>query len=344
MTLAVSAVPGDHVVQFYEVERSLQRAVASFMAEALRHGEPAVMVASPDMFTAVAERLKSEFDLTADVAGRIRFIDVDAALAGFMDGVTPDPVRLEQSFSNLIADVRRDGGTGTIWIYGEMAGKLCKLGNHAAAVRLEELWNTLFAGPEFSVLCAYSLDDFDDDVRANQFRAVCRQHTHIIPTEGFTDAPDDRSRLEWVAFLQQRARALAHALVQVPPPAAEANGITTSTVYVVDDDVGVRRSLARLLGSIDLRVQTFASAEAFLAEVDRTAKGCLIVDVQLVGMSGPDLQSRMAGVEWRMPVIAMSGSHDAQIEAEALRLGATAFLRKPFDAQALIDALARASS
>jgi CheY-like chemotaxis protein len=339
MTVALITAPGAHIVQFYEGERFLHRGIASFFATALRKGDPAIMVATPDAFHAVGERLAADFDLPADVVRRVRFIDVDTALGGFMDGTTLDPVRLEQSFAKLIADVRRDGGQGTIWIYGAMAGTLCKRGNHAAAVQLEELWNTLFAGPDVAVLCGYSLDDFDDDVRGNQFRAVCRQHTHIVPTEGFTDAPDDRTRLEWVAFLQQRARALGNALAQVPPPAAEAAGITTSTVYVIDDDVSVRRSLARLLASIDLRVQTFASAEAFLAEVDRTSKGCLIVDVQLVGMSGPDLQSRMASVDWRMPVIAMSGSHDPQIEAEAMRLGATAFLRKPFDAQSLIDAL-----
>jgi CheY-like chemotaxis protein len=343
MTVAVGAAPGDHIVQFYEGDRFLHREIAAFFAKALRKGEPAVMVTTPDAFHAVSERLAAEFDLPADVVRQVKFIDVEAALAGFMDGTTLDPVRLERSFANLIADVRRDGAQGTIWIYGAMAGTLCRRGNHAAAVRLEELWNTLFAGPDVAVLCSYSLDDFDDDVRANQFRAVCRQHTHIVPTEGFTDAPDDRSRFEWVAFLQQRARSLANALAQVPPPAAEAAGITTSTVYVIDDDVSVRRSLARLLASIDLRVQTFASAEAFLAEVDRTAKGCLIVDVQLVGMSGPELQSRMASVDWRMPVIAMSGSYDPQIEAEALRLGATAFLRKPFDAQSLMDALTAAN-
>src|SRR5262249_5148769 len=160
--------------------------------------------------------------------------DVHAALDGFMDGVTLDSVRLEQNFSSVIAEIRRDGGHGTIWFYGEMAGRLCKAGKHAAAVRLEELLNTLFGGPDYSGLCAYSLDDCDDDLRASQFRAVCRQHTHIIPTEGFTDAPDDRTRFEWVAFLQQRARALATALAQVPPPAAEAAGIATSTVYVID--------------------------------------------------------------------------------------------------------------
>jgi FixJ family two-component response regulator len=101
----------------------------------------------------------------------------------------------------------------------------------------------------------------------------------------------------------------------------------------------VRRSLGRLLRSVELRVETFASAEAFLESIDRSASGCLIVDIQLAGMSGSDLQRQMTSALWSMPVIAMSGSHDQQIETDAIRLGARAFLRKPFDAQVLIDAI-----
>ena len=78
--------------------------------------------------------------------------------------------------------------------------------------------------------------------------------------------------------------------------------------------------------------------------MDETSSGCLILDVQLVGMSGPELQRRMAGTHWRMPVIAITGSNDLQIERNALRLGASAFFRKPFDAHALIHAVARALS
>src|SRR4030095_8812267 len=102
-----------------------------------------------------------------------------------------------------------------------------------------------------------------------------------------------------------------------------------------------RRSLERLLASAALHVQTFASAEAFLANVDPNASGCVIVDVQLTGMSGSDLQARIAEARWPMSVIAMSASPDSQIELKALRLGATAFLRKPFRARVLLDAIAK---
>ena len=193
------------------------------------------------------------------------------------------------------------------------------------------------------MLCGYAIESFDDDANADPLRTICRQHTHVIPAEGFTDAPDDRTRLEHVALLQQRARALDRVLAREPPAPAEASAVTASTVYVIDDDASVRRSLARLLASVDLQVQTFASAEAFLAEVDQTSSGCLLLDVQLVGMSGPDLQSR-----WRR-ALAHAPHRDERLARRSDRAGcaasgASAFLRKPFDAQALIDAIARALS
>ena len=88
-------------------------------------------------------------------------------------------------------------------------------------------------------------------------------------------------------------------------------------------------------------VRTFDSAEAFLEEADTSSGGCLIVDVQLLGMSGTDLLRRLAGArQW--PIVAMSGADDTNVEREALQLGAVAFLRKPFVAEALLEAIARA--
>jgi CheY-like chemotaxis protein len=335
VTIPSSAAPGTHIVQFYEGDRFLQRAVVSFFSRALEHGEPAVMIGRRRTFEAVASQIASA---NGAAAPSVQFVDVDEALESFMDGVTPDPARVE----GLLRALGKRVEAGTTWIYGEMVDVLCRAGNHAAAVGVEELWNRICAGPRFSVMCGYGIQSFDDDLHANHFRAVCRQHTHVIPAEGYIDAPDDRSRLEQVAFLQQRARALAGALAHEPRPSIAPAAAMPPTVYVIDDDESVRRSMGRLLASMHLPVQTFSSAEAFLAEVDRASTGCLIVDVQLVGMSGSELQERMARAQWTMPVIAMSGAHSAQIESEALRLGAMAFLRKPFNTHALITALERA--
>jgi CheY-like chemotaxis protein len=339
---AVPSAASAHTVQFYEGEGFLHRALDAFFAEAVRRREPAVMIARRRTFESVAERLAVTVDLSpADAAARVRFVDAHAALDGIMDGSSPDPDRFVRSFATLLGDCQRQGGTSTVWIYGEMVDILCRDGNHAAAIRLEELWNQASAHETCSVLCGYALEGFDADVNATQFRAVCRQHTHVIPAEGFSDAPDERTKLEQVALLQQRARALGAVLAPAPRASIHTQA-GTATVYVVDDDESVRRSLARLLSSADLDVGTFASAEAFLAGVDPASAGCLVLDVQLAGMRGSDLLRSMALGNWRMPIIAMSASADPAVGEEALRLGARDFLRKPFDADALIDAIRRA--
>jgi CheY-like chemotaxis protein len=338
---ALSAAAGGHAVQFYESEAFLHRTVAQFFADALARDEPALMISRRRTFDAVADRLGAAHGWsTASAAARLQFVDAADALGEIMDGLSPDRARVEARFADLITDLRPRDASGTIWIYGDMVDLLCKDGNHAAAITLEELWNHVSSGERCAVLCGYEITGFDADVHATQFRAVCRQHTHVIPTESFTEAPDHRTQFEQVALLQQRVRALDAALtVEV---AGRGAGAATPTIYVIDDDESVRRSLARLLTSVEMRAETFPSAEAFLAGVDRTARGCLILDVQLVGMDGAELQRLMARANWTMPIIAMSGSHDPQIEAQALELGAAAFLRKPFDAEELIDAIARA--
>ena len=327
-----------HAAQFYEGEPFLHRGIVTFFAEPIRRGHHTVMISRPRVFDAVLEQLRAASDAAlVEGAGRIVFIDVDKALSGFMAGTRVDPVRLEQSFMELIAQVRGDDD-GPMWIYGEMAGVLCRNGNHAGAHELEELWNVHFPEPEFSVLCGYGIEDFDHDGQA--FRDICRQHTHVIPTEGFTDVGDEQARFEQVALLQHRVRAstAANGRRATAPSGAPAAPI----VCVIDDDVSVRRSLSRLLMLAGCAVRVFASADEFLDDPGRRDAACLVLDVQLIGLSSQELQRQLSGEPGAIPVVAMSGSHDPQAETEALRLGALAFLRKPFEAEALLDAISRA--
>jgi two-component system, LuxR family, response regulator FixJ len=115
-----------------------------------------------------------------------------------------------------------------------------------------------------------------------------------------------------------------------------------ATVYVVDDDPSMRGALRRLVALSNWTVRTFESGEEFLASLDELSPGCLVLDVQLDGMSGLDLLTQLSerGLAW--PAILMSGSHDETAETEAMCLGARAFLSKPFEPQALLDAIAAA--
>jgi CheY-like chemotaxis protein len=330
-----------HAAQFYEDELFLHRGIVTYFGEPIRQGHHTVMISRRRTFDAVVAQLRATRDpALVEGAGRIVFVEVEKAVDGFMDGTRPDPVRVEQGFIDLIAQVR-GADEAPLWIYGEMADVLCRQGNHAAARSLEELWNAHFPDPAFKVLCGYAIEDFDRDGQAHTFKAICRAHTRVIPTEDFTDAGDERARLEQVALLQQRAR-VSDATVRRRRVAVERGASTEPVVCVIDDDASVRRSLSRLLVLAGCEVRVFASADEFLADSSRVEARCLILDVQLVGLSSQELQGRLSGEPGAVPVIAMSGSHDPQVESQAMLLGAAAFLRKPFDARSLMDVIARA--
>lgn len=112
-------------------------------------------------------------------------------------------------------------------------------------------------------------------------------------------------------------------------------------VAIVDDDELFRRSVERLVRSAGFRAETFGSAEDFLALGHLNGTACAILDMQLPGMSGLDLQHRLIGESRPMPIVFVSAHEDAVMRANALRAGAIAFLQKPFDDSTLLDALDR---
>ncbi len=114
---------------------------------------------------------------------------------------------------------------------------------------------------------------------------------------------------------------------------------TRSLVSVVDDNEAVRESLPDLLQHVGFAVQAFASAEAFLASeaVDETS--CLILDVGLPGMSGPDLQQELRRRGKAVPIVFITAQGDKSLRPRLLGLGAAACLFKPFSDDALLEAV-----
>jgi FixJ family two-component response regulator len=111
-------------------------------------------------------------------------------------------------------------------------------------------------------------------------------------------------------------------------------------VYLIDDDESVRKALQRLLRSAGLDVKAFSSAEEFLQSANLGEKGaCIILDIRMPGLTGFDLQEKLASKAIRIPVITVSAFDDAATRERARKLGATAFFRKPVDGEALIDAI-----
>ena len=110
-------------------------------------------------------------------------------------------------------------------------------------------------------------------------------------------------------------------------------------VFVVDDDMSMRESLRNLIRSAGLRVQTFSSAQEFLASQRPKAPSCLVLDVQLPGLSGLDLQQELAKANIQIPIIFLTGHGDIPMSVRAIKAGALEFLTKPFDDEDLLGAI-----
>jgi DNA-binding NtrC family response regulator len=110
-------------------------------------------------------------------------------------------------------------------------------------------------------------------------------------------------------------------------------------VFVVDDDMSVRESLRNLIRSAGLSVQTFSSAQEFLASPRPKAPSCLVLDVQLPGLSGLDLQQELAKGGVQIPIIFLTGHGDIPTSVRAIKAGALEFLTKPFNDEDLLDAI-----
>jgi DNA-binding NtrC family response regulator len=110
-------------------------------------------------------------------------------------------------------------------------------------------------------------------------------------------------------------------------------------IYVVDDDASVREALGSLIRSVGLRVEAFASAQEFLTHPQTDAPSCLVLDVQLPGLSGLDLQQELAKADIQIPIIFLTGHGDIPTSVRAIKAGALEFLTKPFNDEDLLDAI-----
>ncbi len=115
-----------------------------------------------------------------------------------------------------------------------------------------------------------------------------------------------------------------------------------ATVFVVDDDYSIRRSLKRLLKAAGFSVKTFSSADDFLSYSCRDARSCLILDVRMPGFDGLELQRQLAEAGSEVPIIFITAYADAETEARAREAGALAFLTKPLDDEELLGAACEA--
>jgi FixJ family two-component response regulator len=114
------------------------------------------------------------------------------------------------------------------------------------------------------------------------------------------------------------------------------------TIFVIDDDASIRKSLSRLLRSADYTVETFPSAEEFLRREHFDGVGCIVLDVKMPGLSGMDLQEELSKADYHMPIIFITGHGNIPMGVKAMKKGAVDFLTKPFDGKELLQTVEKA--
>jgi signal transduction histidine kinase len=211
VTAAVFDTPSSHThaVQFYEDDGFLFDTVGHFLASGLQAGERVVAIATGDHRAGLTQRLHGAGFTDAVESGQLVVLDARESLSKFMIGDMPNA----DLFRDWIGRVMTGMQTGArpvarVRAYGEMVDVLWREGNSRAAVRLEELWNDAGKEHAFSLLCAYVMGNFYKEGDQAKFFEVCRNHSHVIPTERFSELDDPNARLREISLLQQRARAL----------------------------------------------------------------------------------------------------------------------------------------
>src|SRR6266849_3752328 len=173
--------PSDHLVQFYEADAVLVETVVEYVGAGLRAGELTIVIITETHRVEVEEGLRSDgLDLdSAHAAGQYITLDAAETLAWIMADGEPDPARFEEVIWTVVG--RAAEGGRPVRAFGEMVALLAAEGNHAAAVRLEALWNDLRGVHAFALLCAYPVNALGGIAFKAVFGDVCAEHTLVIP-------------------------------------------------------------------------------------------------------------------------------------------------------------------
>jgi hypothetical protein len=203
-SLLHDAAPKDHIVQLYQDEQFLNRAVCRFAASALAHGEGVILVPTAAHWEAFCPRLEAEgVDIKAVQAqGQLTVVDAEAFLPQFMGEQMPNaPVFLGLA-GEAVARARGRNRYPKVRWWGEMVNVLWERGNATASMALEGLFDQLAHEQEIAIFCSFLMDNFDGEIHTRMLPQLGQNHSHLIPVQHY-------ARLE---------RAVADALREIVGP------------------------------------------------------------------------------------------------------------------------------
>jgi hypothetical protein len=185
--LLASAGPRDHIVQLYQDQQFLNRAVCRFAASAIANGEGVILVPTAAHWEAFRPRLEAEgVDVAAAQAGgQLTVVDADELLPQFMRDAMPDaPVFLGLA-EEVISQARGGGLYPKVRWWGEMVNVLWERGNVAASMDLEDQFDRLARDQEIAIFCSFVMDNFNGEVHTRMLPRLGQNHSHLIPVEDY---------------------------------------------------------------------------------------------------------------------------------------------------------------
>jgi hypothetical protein len=185
--LLASAGPRDHIVQLYQDQQFLNRAVCRFAASAISNGEGVILVPTQAHREAFRPRLEAEgVDVAAvQATGQLTVVDSDELLPQFMRNAMPDaPVFL--GLAKEVISKARDGGRyPRVRWWGEMVNVLWERGDVAASMDLEDQFDRLAREQEIAIFCSFVMDNFNGEVHSRMLPRLGQNHSHLIPVEDY---------------------------------------------------------------------------------------------------------------------------------------------------------------
>ena len=195
------AAPRDHVVQLYQDQGFLNRAVCRFAGAALANGEGVILVPTAEHWNAFRPRLEAEGVNVKDAqdSGQLTIVDADELLPRFMQKALPDGPMFLGLAGEIIAQTRGAGRFSKVRWWGEMVNVLWERGDVAASMNLEDLFDRVAHEQDIAIFCSFVMDNFNGEIHTHMLPRLGENHSHLIPVE-------DYARLE---------RAVAHALREI---------------------------------------------------------------------------------------------------------------------------------